>query len=422
MPLTIIPPQYLTDARSPSIGQSFGEALGDTLRYLATNKLQQIEQRQQNQALEDAGYSPAQIKLLNQFRGSPAEQFKIMSSFNTANALQGQQFPGISALQSLPGMQQMQSPTMTNQPLSHTATMNQQQMQPQQGGRLTPRQATLADVLGNLAEQDAIMRTLGKLPVSSPQQGIQNIGQALGALTGQQPTDYRQFQQQPTALTPAQQLAQFPYISPAEQRLEDREARKLEQRERHFTRKEEAAENREIRRETEPYFKQVNEEAKAAKASDIRLDRMEELVKRGNLPSSRIYNTLQSAADIPYVGPLFKAVSSLILNPHPDFQEFEKLSTDFIKDAKKFFGSRVTENEIIAFLKTVPTLSQTDAGKRRVIENLRSFNDIALVKQKAMHDIIKENGGKRPADIEYLVEERTSSEIDKIANKFKKRL
>jgi len=100
-------------------------------------------------------------------------------------------------------------------------------------------------------------------------------------------------------------------------------------------------------------------------------------------------------------------------------QEFDKLSTDFLKNAKQFFGARVTEGEIKTFLKTVPSLSQSDKGKMRVIENLRLFNKISELRKGAMEDIIAENNGFRPHNIESLVDKRTKEEADKIADEFK---
>lgn len=454
MPLTVIPPQYLTDARSPSIGQSFGEALGDTLRYLATNKLQQIEQRQQNQELEDAGYSPGQIKLLNQFKGSPAEQYKIMSTFNAYNALKGGQFPGIASLQELPGIQAIQSQNPMYSPMSPMNMMNQQQMQPQQIGRSTQRQNTLADVLGNLAEQDAIMRTLGKLPISGPQQGIQNIGQALGALTGQQPTDYRQFQQpmaqqpnqafqpiQPGAqplqqpnyeeLTPAQQLAAFPYISPAEQRKEQLELKKMEQRERHFMTKEERAEQRDIDRDTKEYYEKAISAEKSAITSGRRLNEMDALINEGNLGNAKMINFLNNIEDVsvglPYIGKLHvggfaRAIKGLMINAHPDRAEFESLSNNFIENAKAIFGNRITDVDLRAFLKTVPTLMQTDDGKRRVIALMRLANDSAMIQFKGMKDVIENNGGKRPRNLELLTEDYIAPQVDSLGNRFNQQM
>jgi hypothetical protein len=71
------------------------------------------------------------------------------------------------------------------------------------------------------------------------------------------------------------------------------------------------------------------------------------------------------------------------------------------------------------FLKTVPNLSQTDEGKKRVINNLRRFNDIAILKREAANQVISENGGRRPRNFEELVDNKIEKQVDKIAQEFK---
>ena len=141
---------------------------------------------------------------------------------------------------------------------------------------------------------------------------------------------------------------------------------------------------------------------------------METLVKKGNLVGS-LWGSLLETATHGIFG-LGIDLHSLL---HPDSQEFRKLSSDFLKDAKDTFGSRLTNYDVKTFLSTVPTLSQSDAGKLRVIRNLRSFNEAALARKKALDDIIKENGGRRPANLDTLVEERVSPLLDSLATKFK---
>jgi hypothetical protein len=178
-----------------------------------------------------------------------------------------------------------------------------------------------------------------------------------------------------------------------------------------------ATEQRAVDKETLPTYKEVNDKAKASKDSNIRLGRMEELINKGNLSSAAFYNGIKALGKIPGIGGYIESIAESFLSP--DTQEFEKLSTDFIKDAKQFFGNRITQQEVNLFLKTVPNLSQTGAGKRRVIRNMRIFNEAAGLRKKTMDEIIKENGGKRPANLESLIEERSAPQLDALAAEFK---
>lgn len=194
-----------------------------------------------------------------------------------------------------------------------------------------------------------------------------------------------------------------------------------------------------VNKETKPIYDEISKGAKAAQNNNKRLDRMEVLIKEGKLDNAAYVGILEN------LGGIFSAIGSitgLILGGpvgagagglvgaglggvgkallSPQSQEFNKLSNDFLRDAKDTFGSRLTNYDVQTFLATVPTLSQTDEGKQRVITNLRSFNEAAMIRKKAMDQIIRENGGRRPVNLDTLVEERVSPQLDVIAEKFKK--
>lgn len=173
-------------------------------------------------------------------------------------------------------------------------------------------------------------------------------------------------------------------------------------------------------KETKEYFDTTSKAYKGAKEGNIRLDRMIELIKGGNLnwPSlASFIDTVDKGIPIPFAGhigiPLHFVESK-------DTHEFRKLSSDFIKGAKDIFGGRVTNLDLESFLKTIPNVSQSDDGKVAVIRNMRLFNSAALIRKKAMDEIINENGGERPKNLEQLVEERSSDQLDALADKFKK--
>lgn len=101
-------------------------------------------------------------------------------------------------------------------------------------------------------------------------------------------------------------------------------------------------------------------------------------------------------------------------------QQFEKNSAEFVKGAKGIFGSRITDADLNAFMKMVPTLSNTNEGKLAILRNIQLVNEAALVKEKVRNHIVKENGNRRPYNLEDMVEEISEPIIDKMANQFKK--
>jgi hypothetical protein len=189
-------------------------------------------------------------------------------------------------------------------------------------------------------------------------------------------------------------------------------------------------------KESMAYVNDISKQYKAAEESNKRLNRMEHLIKKGNLPNSTWYRFFKSASEVGSHGSdvlgLGKIVG-ILANPiggaglsaqrakSSDVEEFEKLSADFIKNAKDFFPGRVTNTELESFLQTIPTLAQSDQGKLAIIENIKSFNKAAEVRDKALKAIIKANGGKRPANLSALVDELVGPELDKLSETFKSR-
>lgn len=192
----------------------------------------------------------------------------------------------------------------------------------------------------------------------------------------------------------------------------------IKQAQTNLTRKEQLQEQRESDKETLPFYKTTLKEAQAARNNDKRLNRMEELIKTGKLSSTGFESLLKTLSH-----GIFGLGIDLSGLRNPESQEFEKLSNDFIKDAKEIFGGgRLTDADLAAFLKTIPTLSLSNEGKLRVMENMRRFNEASKLKEKALRQVIKENNGRRPRNIEILVDEKIAPQLDALSDQFKSTL
>lgn len=182
-----------------------------------------------------------------------------------------------------------------------------------------------------------------------------------------------------------------------------------------FEHKDQAAINKEVH----PYITQVQDKAKAAKENDLRLNRMEKLIENGKLNNPTFASALQTLKNGTGGSLLFGHIGIDLENLlSADSQEFNKLSQDFVKNAKDIFGSRITDSDLKSFMKTVPTLSQSDAGKRAVIKNLKLMNKADEVRNKVARQLLKEYGNNLPLDFQSEVEERAKPELDKIAEQF----
>jgi len=208
------------------------------------------------------------------------------------------------------------------------------------------------------------------------------------------------------------------FQNPIKPRLTEKQATeiaKIRQKEQHFESKLRATEQKESDKETLPYYKEITKEATSAKNNDKRLDRMEQLINAGKLAGPLTNSLIDTAAK-----GIFGIGIDLSGLQNADTQEFNKISKDFLKEAKSIFGARLTDTDVKFFLQTVPTLLNSDEGKRRVIFNLKSFNEAAKIRKKVADEIIEQNNGKRPRNLDSLVEKVAGPQLDLIATEFKK--
>lgn len=162
---------------------------------------------------------------------------------------------------------------------------------------------------------------------------------------------------------------------------------------------------------TKPFYENIKSLGESARESNERLDKMLELIKGGKLPATL------PAAFIDFINDKIGIDFSAALGS--DAEAFNKLKTDFLRDAKSLFGTRVTDNEIRLFLKRIPSLSQTQQGKLKIINTLKHFYDAAQIKNDVMNEIIEENGGYRPSNLQDLVDKRAKPLLKKEATLFK---
>ena len=176
----------------------------------------------------------------------------------------------------------------------------------------------------------------------------------------------------------------------------------------------ESKQQREIDKETLPYYNELSSKARAFTNNSKKLDKIDKLVAKGNFGSplaNSLINTISKG--------VWGHGIDLTFLKTADAQELEKLSTDFVKDAKEIFGSRLTDADLSAFFKTLPNLSQSREGMSRVIRNLRIAGAADELRKQAADRIIEENGGRRPRNLESLVEGEISPQLDILADQFK---
>lgn len=381
-------------------GQSFWGELGTGLGELAGLKLAGLV-KQHGQKKEREEFAQTWAPYLGKEKAhflsnlAPEERKNVLSNLEPLMQLQ--------QLQQQPRQQNVLS-SLQGQPSSQT----QSQMAPMQ--QQNPRQE-LQEALGQYFNNP----TLGGIPQQQQQFSYQ-------------PQEYVQEQSQAPEVN-QQQFAQN-QISPDNTQLvadlfatpQERQARKKAELDK---RKIDLQERRETIAATKDYVNGLKEKEKAVKEANLRLGRMEKLIEKGNLPNAAIWSALSKLENAPYISGLTAPFAEVLKggvkwysgNPS-DIEEFEKLSSEFVKNAKQYFGSRITQKEVEMFMQTVPTLMQTDAGKKKLISNIRSLNELTEIEAKEARSIIKDNNGVPPIDIEQQVQDKIGNKLDKVAKKF----
>lgn len=196
-------------------------------------------------------------------------------------------------------------------------------------------------------------------------------------------------------------------------------------------------ERQKLKEESKSAYDEAIKSGKAAGDIETHLDRMEKLVNKGNLPNAAYHRLLKKlegthapfilggnpataalGISVPFIGSILSSIQNAFSGG--DIEEFEKLSSDLIRGAKEIFGSRITDADLNAFLKTIPTLDQTDAGKLRVIKNMKHFNQAGKLRSDAAKRIIKDNRGIIPFDIKQRIEEEVGPQLNKISEQIVK--
>lgn len=99
-------------------------------------------------------------------------------------------------------------------------------------------------------------------------------------------------------------------------------------------------------------------------------------------------------------------------------QEFQKLTLSFLDRLKDVFGGRISNIELQNFMDSIPTLSQTDEGKKAVIRDMGNISKGWKYKKKIMDRIISDHGGYMPRNLEKLTDEQSAPYLDKLSSEF----
>ncbi len=390
------------------LGAGLGQGLGEGLLYLAQNRLNNLaEQKRISQGSkfwQSLGISPeiasglasapeaVQKSFLDRLEGigvggqqqEPA--YQQMMQQQEAPALQQQrqmeqtaqqQVPRVNMPTGQPQIQDILSGLSSGKPIAQHQLMNKQQEQ-------------INPLLQNVLQQQALKEAV-PAEKETPRQ--------LSTLSGEPMQVQKAPQQQPQSQKEGSLILG---ASPTERRHREMLGLKREAAE-----KKEISEKYKLSKETR---KEIVQKAAAARQDLKDLNRLEELEKEGKLDTPGYVEFLKrSGLDIPAL-------------MEPGSEEFQKVAATFMRNASTYLGGRVSNYELEQFLKTIPSLSQSPEGRKRVISNLKYITRSALEYNDAMKEVISENNGVPPYDLDEKIDTKVEKRLDKLSDMFKKDL
>lgn len=153
------------------------------------------------------------------------------------------------------------------------------------------------------------------------------------------------------------------------------------------------------------FLKEVSNKTTSAAKSLSKYAAQRALVRRGNLPNPTFYNITKKLG-----GETFAELFN------PEAEQYGKVVQDFVRNIKDVFGARITEKQIEEFLKSLPTLANTDEGKLRILDFLELNARAEMARGSAIEKIKKEHGGIPPYDLRSLVAKESENIYENLGN------
>lgn len=150
-------------------------------------------------------------------------------------------------------------------------------------------------------------------------------------------------------------------------------------------------------------FSELSSKIKGIKDDSVRVNQLEKFNESGQLPEGmNKLNINWKTGDI-RVPALANAAT----------QAFVKNINDFTIKAKETFGARVTNFELAAFMRRLPTLANSTEGRRQIISQMKAMNDLDQLYYESRKDAY-DHYGLRGVDSQkvekYAAEQRSVKE------------
>jgi hypothetical protein len=159
-----------------------------------------------------------------------------------------------------------------------------------------------------------------------------------------------------------------------------------------------------------PYYEEMQKDHEASRTTLNDLGRLTNLINKGDVVNPTEDHMYRWAARTLKVN--LKDLRGA------DTEEFEKIVAGFIKNAKNWFGSRVTNYDLESFLKTLPGLTNTHEGKMRLIGSMKAAALAQQIRYDAFRDLMRLNNDHLPPYAKMKVDEMTNDAIEALSKQF----
>lgn len=103
---------------------------------------------------------------------------------------------------------------------------------------------------------------------------------------------------------------------------------------------------------------------------------------------------------------------------NPETELYIKNLKQFLKGAKDFFGARVTNFDVSSFMQQLPSLLNSEQGRRVILKQMQLVNDLESVHANELDEGIKHYGRKANyIDISRTVDEKVATKEKSLLNK-----
>lgn len=160
-------------------------------------------------------------------------------------------------------------------------------------------------------------------------------------------------------------------------------------------------------KDNKDYTEKVLNGFEAFKRDKIVLDQMENLSNKGDLPKP-VSVALLNKIGIP-----------LGVLENPNAEQFDKLSTELLKNIQGTFGNRILQSEVNLFMRSIPTLLNSEEGQKKLISQWKTLNEGKRIYYDAYKDVRTDNPKRLPPDLHEKVLEKAEPMLDDLAKTFR---